>query len=64
MMLIGVPAADDTAEAVLARADRVMYQVKKSGKGRCHIATDDGAAAAGPADSQAAKPPAAPGEAA
>ena len=31
----GVPKAGDTTESILARADALMYQVKRSGKGRC-----------------------------
>lgn len=32
---VGVPRPQDTADDVLARADRLMYEVKRSGKGRC-----------------------------
>lgn len=31
----GIPKPSDTADSVLASADELMYQVKRSGKGRC-----------------------------
>jgi diguanylate cyclase (GGDEF)-like protein len=34
----GIPAETDTAEGLFARADRLMYGSKKSGKGRCLFA--------------------------
>jgi diguanylate cyclase (GGDEF)-like protein len=42
---VGVPGPEDTAEAVLARADRLMYEVKRSGKGRCLTAAAERPAA-------------------
>ena len=35
LFAFGVPRAEDTAERILARADQLMYEVKRSGKGRC-----------------------------
>jgi len=37
---IGVPGAGQTAESILARADQLMYGVKRSGKGRCQTVSE------------------------
>ena len=33
--VLGVPAANDTPQSVLKRADEAMYQAKRTGKARC-----------------------------